>query len=174
MERTGHHSIDGVRSYKRTNAEQQENLSDILALSKRPKQGLLQPCSTTSALVPAPVSVTPQQVASFSSAHTQQQLMIHPDNLQHMFTLSSCSNVNIHRRKFSPKPIVLYCGKTWPDLFSRTCDWEKLNSTCTKWHLVHGHCLRTCDARIVRDLSMSTTQVYHGRLTAAPRLVEVV
>ena len=98
MERTGHHSIDGVRSYKRTNAEQQENLSDILALSKRPKQGLLQPCSTTSALVPAPVSVTstPQQVASFSSAHTQQQLMIHPDNLQHMFTLSSCSNVNIH------------------------------------------------------------------------------
>ena len=57
MERTGHHSIDGVRNYKRTNAEQQENLSDILSLSKRPKQGFVQPCSTTPALVPAPVSL---------------------------------------------------------------------------------------------------------------------
>lgn len=86
MERTGHHSIDGVRNYKRTNAEQQENLSDILSLSKRP------------ALVPAPVALPPQQVASstFPSSHTHQQLMIHPDNLQHMFTFNSYSNVNIH------------------------------------------------------------------------------
>ena len=37
MERTGHHGVDGVRSYKRTNQEQQENLSDILSLAKKPK-----------------------------------------------------------------------------------------------------------------------------------------
>ena len=37
MERTGHHSVDGVRSYKRTSAEQLENMSDILALSKKPR-----------------------------------------------------------------------------------------------------------------------------------------
>ena len=94
MERTGHHSIDGVRNYKRTNAEQQENLSDILSLSKRPKQGFVQPCSMTPALVPAPVSLPSQQVAlsTLPSSHTHQQLMIHPDNLQHMFSLSSCSN----------------------------------------------------------------------------------
>ena len=30
MERTGHRSIEGVRSYKRTSVEQQEVLSDIL------------------------------------------------------------------------------------------------------------------------------------------------
>ena len=36
MERTGHHSIDGVRSYKRTNEEQSATLSDILNVpSKR-------------------------------------------------------------------------------------------------------------------------------------------
>ena len=30
MERTGHRSIEGVQSYKRTFSEQQENISDIL------------------------------------------------------------------------------------------------------------------------------------------------
>ena len=32
MERTGHRSLDGVHSYKRTSTEQQEPLSDILAM----------------------------------------------------------------------------------------------------------------------------------------------
>lgn len=30
MERTGHQSLDGVRSYKRTSTDQQESMSDIL------------------------------------------------------------------------------------------------------------------------------------------------
>ena len=41
MERTGHHSIDGVRSYKRTSQRQVEVLSDVLNLSaakKTPKR----------------------------------------------------------------------------------------------------------------------------------------
>ena len=35
MERTGYHSIDGVQTHNCTSAEQHENLSDILALSKK-------------------------------------------------------------------------------------------------------------------------------------------
>ena len=36
MEKTGHRSLEGVRSYKRVNIEQQENLRDILSATKRP------------------------------------------------------------------------------------------------------------------------------------------
>ena len=40
---------------------------------------------------------------------------------------------------------------------------------------VSGGCwLQTCGARRVRDLDMPTTQFCQGRLTRAPRLVEVV
>ena len=35
MERTGHRSLEGVRSYKRTSAEQQETVSDILSNAKK-------------------------------------------------------------------------------------------------------------------------------------------
>ena len=35
MERTGHHSTDGIGVYKRTNSEQQEQISDILLRSKK-------------------------------------------------------------------------------------------------------------------------------------------
>ena len=38
MERTGHHSIDGVRSYKRTSAEQMIEISDILANTQNTQQ----------------------------------------------------------------------------------------------------------------------------------------
>jgi len=37
MERTGHRSIDGVRTYKRTSNEQQLILSDVLSNTKRPR-----------------------------------------------------------------------------------------------------------------------------------------
>ena len=35
MEKTGHRSLEGVRSYKRTSSVQQENMSDILSLKKQ-------------------------------------------------------------------------------------------------------------------------------------------
>ena len=38
MERTGHHSIDGIRTYKRSSAEQQEEISKILSRSKKLKE----------------------------------------------------------------------------------------------------------------------------------------
>ena len=37
MEKTGHHSLEGVRSYKRTSSEQQESISDILSMNKKHK-----------------------------------------------------------------------------------------------------------------------------------------
>ena len=37
MERTGHHSTDGIRKYKRYSAKQEEAISDILSRSKKPR-----------------------------------------------------------------------------------------------------------------------------------------
>ena len=88
METTGHYSLEGVRSYKRTNTEQQESVSDILSLAK--KRTLTQTKNDHSSVVPA---------ASASSSATilnNQQLTIHPDVLKDMFTFNSCSNINIH------------------------------------------------------------------------------
>ena len=59
MERTGHRSIEGVRSYKRTSDSQQEALSDILNGPKRPK-------SATNSSSPA--------TSVFSSTQQSQQL----------------------------------------------------------------------------------------------------
>lgn len=74
MERTGHHSVDGVRSYKRTNQEQQENLSDILSLAKKPRSGQ-------------------QPVQNINNS---QQLALQSEKFKHMFTLNNCSNVNFN------------------------------------------------------------------------------
>ena len=87
MERTGHHSVDAVRSYKRTSAEQLEN---ILALSKKPRCDYSQPCSSRSVTAATPVE------ESTRTQNTHQQLAFHPDNLHHMFTFNSCSDVNIN------------------------------------------------------------------------------
>ena len=59
MERTGHRSIEGVRSYKRTSDSQREALSDILNGPKRPK-------SATNSSPPA--------TSVFSSTQQSQQL----------------------------------------------------------------------------------------------------
>ena len=47
MERTGHRSLEGVRSYKRTSDTQGENLSDILNLEKRPEDSISAPIYCT-------------------------------------------------------------------------------------------------------------------------------
>ena len=45
-----------------------------------------------------------------------------------------------------------------------------------KWRLLllQGCRFRTCDAQRVRDMDKSTTQFYEERLTAAPRLVQIL
>ena len=64
MERTGHRSVEGVRSYKRTSDQQRQALSDILN----------QPCSSatsSSTVIPAVTSATSNSV-SLATASTQQ------------------------------------------------------------------------------------------------------
>ena len=65
MERTGHRSIEGVRSYKRTSETQREVLSDILN-RKVPRVGdaITAPSSTT----PAPHIVSTSDQASVLNA----------------------------------------------------------------------------------------------------------
>lgn len=96
MEKTGHRSLEGVRSYKRTSSEQKENMSDILSLAKKPK---CLPAPASSSLVPSTNQQkflpAPKDVLVSSTNISNQQLMVHPDTLEHMFTLNSCANVNI-------------------------------------------------------------------------------
>ena len=64
MERTGHRTVEGVRSYKRTSEQQQQALSDILN----------QPCSSATSLstvIPAVTSATSNSL-SLATASTQQ------------------------------------------------------------------------------------------------------
>lgn len=83
MEKTGHRSLEGVRTYKRTNTEQQEGISDILSLTKKKKSTALStsgstfvPSSTrtnspnpTSAIAPFPSgSTSPCSLVPSSSA----------------------------------------------------------------------------------------------------------
>lgn len=65
MERTGHRSLEGVRSYKRTSRQQREALSDILNRSTNP-----QATSSTSITHPPPAVVKKD---STSCAFTSQQ-----------------------------------------------------------------------------------------------------
>ena len=78
METTGHRSLDGVRSYKRTSAQQKESISDILSSTKR--------------LKPVDHCHEPDT----SPALTQNKAAIHQDSFKDMFTFSHCSNVNIN------------------------------------------------------------------------------
>ena len=104
MEKTGHHSTDGIRTYKRSSTEQQEAISDILSRSKKPKMDMAGPqnamvCGSRS-LITQDLDVTNPSVSSepqsSSIIHSNKQLVIHPDNVQRMFTFNSCSGVNIN------------------------------------------------------------------------------
>ena len=116
MEKTGHRSLEGVRSYKRTSSVQQENMSDILSLKKKKCQpssnALVKPekcpppvsdavklkcLPSTSNTICQPTASADASSALLSSTNiSNQQLMIHPDNLDHMFNLNSCTSVNIN------------------------------------------------------------------------------
>ena len=43
METTGHQSLDGVCNYKQTSVEQQQVVSDILSLAKKPRNECSEP-----------------------------------------------------------------------------------------------------------------------------------
>ena len=57
MERTGHHSTDGIRVYKRSSIEQQQAISDILSRSKKQKVDNPVQDDACTSLVPASASL---------------------------------------------------------------------------------------------------------------------
>ena len=74
MERTGHCSVEGVRSYKRTSDTQREALSDILNQQKRPRSTSVPssvPLQTTSKSSLQPVPVSDNSLVA-NSQHNQQ------------------------------------------------------------------------------------------------------
>ena len=92
MEKTGHHSLEGIRSYKRTSSEQQEAVSDILALKKK-KPCLVYDENQNTELEQPHNSLTP---AVQTLQQHNQSVTINPDNLKNMFTLNNCTGIDIH------------------------------------------------------------------------------
>ena len=104
MERTGHLSSEGVRTYKRTSESQCEALSDILNGSKRP---CLQDASTLLPLPAIPCSSTelttiPQQLP-VSSHHQQQIHQAQSASLPGSFCFYQCGSVTINLNSSSSK-----------------------------------------------------------------------
>ena len=88
MERTGHRSIEGIRSYKPTSYEQQENISDILNIKK--------PCLD---IVPSTQAPVPSQSPLVSTANTNISAPhVSSSSTDHAgaFYMSSCSNITIN------------------------------------------------------------------------------
>jgi len=88
MEKTGHKSLEGVRSYNNNNMEQQENLSNILAAIKRPA------VQSSSASVSS--NTARQSIFKTKATLPTKEITIKAqETLKHMFTLNNCSNVSI-------------------------------------------------------------------------------
>ena len=90
--------------YKRSSAEQQEAISDILSRSKKPKVATTKHDHDETSLVRATTSLDTQdtvqygveQTQSCSVTQSQKQLLFRPENLQRMFTFNTCSAININ------------------------------------------------------------------------------
>ena len=95
MERTGHRSVEGVRSYKRTSSEQQKNVSDILQ-GKKPRTDLIPVHSTelsAPSMPPPPLTMFPSsQMMSTSNINAPHNTSDHAG----VFYMSSCSNISIN------------------------------------------------------------------------------
>ncbi|XP_064403277.1 zinc finger MYM-type protein 2-like [Halichondria panicea] len=103
MERTGHRSIEGIRSYKRTSSEQQENISDLLN-GKKPCMDLV-PASNKQPFVPMPalpLSLTRSPTLPSSCSQVVTSNVSAPQHSSSKndhagaFHLSSCSNISIN------------------------------------------------------------------------------
>lgn len=94
MERTGHRSLEGVRSYKRTSAEQREAVSDILSNAKKQ-------CTEPTLPVP-PLHETSNTTNNLVSSDSSCSISL-PSYLASKtgFTFNSCNTVNISFNNFS-------------------------------------------------------------------------
>ena len=99
---TGHRSVDGVRSYKRTSEEQQQGISDILSLSKRPRTlSSPTPADTQpTAVSPLPSRVQPTLLRAPTADHVQlANEAANPCKMPGTFYFHSCNSVVIHMNK---------------------------------------------------------------------------
>ena len=87
MERTGHRSLEGIRSYKRTSDEQREAVSDILSNKK--------PC--TEIALSENACVTPE----VQNQYTANISLPSYTSKSGAFYFSSCTNVNINFNNYS-------------------------------------------------------------------------
>ena len=100
MERTGHRSIDGVRSYKRTSENQQQEISDILSLSaslpmlSTPSQPTVSP-SPSLPLQNNPATVQRDVYPPVQCANAQYNM----SNMPGIFTFHSCGSVVVNINK---------------------------------------------------------------------------
>ena len=77
MERTGHRSVDGIRSYKRTSESLQESVSDILHSSEKRNTNLPDPASLPSE-PQEPYPIAPLQSYAFEPSYSSSQLPFMP------------------------------------------------------------------------------------------------
>ena len=117
MERTGHRSVEGVRTYKRTSDEQQVALSDVLNRAKRSRIGplalpppntarpLAMPHSNTAGPLPMPQTLPSPDVCATgplqANLNTQLQAAVTQQNsssasIPGHFCFNSCSSVTIN------------------------------------------------------------------------------
>ncbi len=107
MERTGHRSVEAVRSYKRTSNEQQENISDILnnGCPKRPCNALV-PLGQN-AVVPQPEEMNPcnaliaetREVNNSALQVSSMSVEYGSTTAAPVFNISSCTSVNFNYYK---------------------------------------------------------------------------
>ena len=84
MERTGHWSVDGVRSYKRTSALQQQAVSDILSRTRTPTSPLIPLAASTS----VPMAMQTQHSVSTTVTEAAPTPTVTPD-IQNSFSAMS-------------------------------------------------------------------------------------
>ena len=95
MERTGHRSLEGVRTYKRTSSEQQVALSDVLNRAKKPATGqsCVSPHGTSDQLAPLPPRCDSESNNSVYNQLLSQNFT--SGSIPGHFNFQSCSSINI-------------------------------------------------------------------------------
>ncbi len=88
MERTGHRSVDGIRTYKRTTNEQQIALSDTLNRAKKPRQDTVLPVMSAPNAEPS-TAAEHQTVMGVSNKMVSASIPGH-------FSFNSCPNITIN------------------------------------------------------------------------------
>ena len=93
MERTGHRSVEGVRSYKRTSDQQEQAVSDTLCLSKRPNTA--PPKNNTSTSEATQANNSHYEAATSGNGSSTNTLVSMNASMPSSFNFHSCQSVVI-------------------------------------------------------------------------------